>query len=264
MICAPTNDNVFSFSHCFTKNVAKNDFQSHQHNHYEILFVTNGSGIFLVEDTAYEISGNTILLIPPKQYHVLKIPPQHNYERYILYFEPEFLPDLLKVSRPIVRQADENLLSFFRKSDFYEKEFTGEPLQILQKALLLEIMVNLCLRKDIPALKKAAFPELVQEAIHYICENLDKPLNTANIADALFISKTYLTHIFARTMNIPLMHYVRMKKMHRAREYLRQGNSVTRTAELLGYESYHTFLRNYSAEFGSLPSQEKHPLSDFV
>ena len=90
---------------------------------------------------------------------------------------------------------------------------------------------------------------------------MDRPLDASLIAEALFVSKTYLSHVFAKTMNISLMRYVRMKKIYRAREYLKQGNSVTRTAELLGYDSYHTFLRNYYAEFHISPSEDKR-LSD--
>lgn len=245
------------FTHSFTMEVESGSFHNHHHLFYEILFILNGSGMFLVEDTAYEFSGDTVIVIPPQQYHVLKIPPQRRYERYVVHFAPELLPDALQTSRPIVRQADEELIALFEKAERGAAVYEETPLRILQGALITEAMLALRFGKEAQDTPKTEIPAVVQSAVRYVRDNLDKPIDTASLAQALFVSKTYLGHIFAKTMNISLMRYVRMKKMYRAREHLKRGASVTRTAELLGYESYHTFLRNYCAEFGALPSQDR-------
>lgn len=248
-------------NHAVSRSTKEGDFQTHHHLFYEILFIVNGSGVFLIEDSACEFSGNTVFLIPPQQYHVLKVPPQRNYERYIINFSPDILPEALQTAKPVIRQADENILDLFQKTDAYRETFQGEPLYWLQRAVITELMAQFCYGKAGQYVPRAELPPLVQSAIHYIGDNLDRPLDASLIAEALFVSKTYLSHVFAKTMNISLMRYVRMKKIYRAREYLKQGNSVTRTAELLGYDSYHTFLRNYYAEFHISPSEDKR-LSD--
>ena len=250
--------NNIIFTHTFTKQVESGSFHSHHHLFYEILFILNGSGLFLVEDTAYEFSGDTVIVIPPQQYHVLKIPPQRRYERYVVHFAPELLPRELQTERPIVRQADDELLALFEKAERGAETFGQMPLRILQGAVIIETMLALRFGKEPHDTPKTEIPAIVQSAVRYVRDNLDKPLNASILAQELFVSKTYLGHIFAKTMNISLMRYVRMKKMYRAREYLRHGASVTRTAELLGFESYHTFLRGYCAEFGVMPSQDRH------
>lgn len=249
--------NSIVFSHTYTKEVENASFHSHNHLFYEILFILSGSGLFLVEDTAYEFSRNTVIVIPPQLYHVLKIPPQRHYERYVVHFAPELLPDELQAERPIVRQADEEMIALFARAEAGATLYGETPRRILQGAVITEAMVALRYGKETYDTPKTELPALVQSAVRYICDNLDKPLDIPELARALFVSETYLGHIFARTMNISLMRYVRLKKMYRAREYLKRGFSVTHTAELLGYESYHTFLRNYFAEFATLPSQDR-------
>ena len=243
------------FSHSFSKEVESGSFYSHHHLFYELLFIVSGSGLFLIEDTAYEFSGSTVIVVPPQRYHVLKIPPQHDYERYVVHFPPELLPPPLRTEEPVVRQADEDMLALFERSERGSRLYGSEVLRILQGALVLEAMVALTGggEQNVPATE--AMPPLVQSAVRYICSHLDSPLDSSVIAKELYVSKTYLSHLFAKTMNISLMRYVRLKKMYRAREYLRRGMPVMRVAYLLGYDSYPTFLRNYRAEFGDLPSQ---------
>ena len=248
--------NNIIFTHTFTKQVESGSFHSHHHLFYEILFILNGSGLFLVEDTAYEFSGNTVIVIPPQLYHVLKIPPQRHYERYVVHFAPELLPDELQAERPIVRQADEEMIALFARAEAGATLYEETPRRILQGAVITEAMVALRYGKETYDTPKTELPALVQSAVRYICDNLDKPLDIPELARALFVSETYLGHIFARTMNISLMRYVRLKKMYAARDYLKRGYSVLHVSELLGYKSYPTFLRNYRREFGRYPSED--------
>ena len=68
---------------------------------------------------------------------------------------------------------------------------------------------------------------LVKNAIEYINNNIDKPLTTKIIADALFISHTHLGHAFSDAMNCGIMHYVQIKKIYRAKDLIKQGKAVS-------------------------------------
>ena len=98
-------------------------------------------------------------------------------------------------------------------------------------------------------------PLLVKKAIEYVKANLNLSLSAESIAEALFVSKAHLSHLFSKTMGIGIMHYVSIKKAYKARSLLRKGFSVKEVCDSLGYGSYTTFLRNYRDHFGTNPSE---------
>lgn len=245
-----------TYSHGYTATTQQTQFVNHVHTTYELLFVYRGHGRFLLEDAEYSFLPNALFLIPPGKYHVLEQPPEQDYERCIINFAPHLLPAPIEPGQSFYRVTDDRVRALFQKMSTYVRTYTGEVLETLLKACMTEILVSV-----IPApgedVEGRNVPPLVKSAIEYINTHLDEPLSVSRIADALFISKTHLSHLFADTMNTGLMHYVTIKKTYAAREMLRNGASVTEVCEHFGYRSYPTFLRNYRAQFGINPSQEK-------
>ncbi len=249
--------NQIGFMHQRTESVNRGNFTNHCHTSYEILFVMNGSGTFLIENTAYEFSKDAVFLIPPGRYHVLQVPPQRDYERCVINFAPELLPAAVHAPDNLQLKADDSVRELFLKFDRYADTYQDESLYALLLSFLTELLVILThSQNEIESVRRSDIPPLVKKAVDYICRNLDKPLSVEQIAEQLFVSQSYLNHIFAKTMNIGIMGYARLKKMYEAREYLQRGYPVLRVAELLGYKSYPTFLRNYRAEFGKSPTDD--------
>ena len=79
-------DITFRYAHENVLNEA--DFFKHHHVQYEILYIVHGSGSFIIENDLYNFSDGTIILVPPGKYHVMKIPSQDLYERYVINFSP--------------------------------------------------------------------------------------------------------------------------------------------------------------------------------
>lgn len=245
-----------TYMHILSEQVDKNDFFNHQHETYEILYVVKGEGTFLIEDSAYEFSGNTLFMIPPGKYHVLKIPPQSNYERIVLNFSPQCVPPFIRHKKYIFKNTPADIFSLFFKFDRYADSFSQKPLYTLLTSLLSEALILLEHFENHTVLPENNIPAIVKNAVNFINDHLDEPLSVEIIADSLYVSKTHLCHIFSKTMNIGIMRYVRMKKMFQARKYIAEGVSVQNAAEALGYDCYTTFLRNYKREFHVNPSEK--------
>ncbi len=236
--------------------VDQSSFYSHAHTGYELLFVYRGEGSFLIEDNEYLCRENALFLIPPGKYHVMHPSKESCYERCVINFSPTLLPPIIDKKASIHQIADEAVRELFLRFEQYGSTYTGEALETLFGALLTEILVSVVFDRG-EDMDRAELPAPVKGAIAYIKEHIEEPLSVRRIADALFVSETYLGHLFAKTMNTGLMHYVSLKKMYRARALLQKGYSVTAVCERLGYHSYPTFLRNYRARFGVNPSAEK-------
>ena len=108
-------------------------------------------------------------------------------------------------------------------------------------------------------LEKEDVPPLIEKAMDFINKNISQPLNIDQISEHLFVSRSYLNHLFKRVLNTGVMQYVRIKKMCEARKYLKNGANACDVASMLGYKSYTTFLRNYRTEFNENPVNNRQP-----
>ena len=60
------------FAHTESKTVTQfNYYKEHVHQRYELLYILNGAGKFLIEDVEYSFDKNSMFLIPPGKYHVM-------------------------------------------------------------------------------------------------------------------------------------------------------------------------------------------------
>ncbi len=249
--------NKLIFSHSITEHESANNFFSHQHDEYEVLFIAKGEGTFVIEDTAYNFKNNTIFLIPPAKYHVLQIPPQQEYERFFILFPPELFPECTKTDECLHQIADEKTASLFYKLDEYADRFSQEYMRVLLPSVLSEILILIASQKEENCAYKIKLPAVVRKAIGFINNHLEKLLSVEDVAEHVFVSKSYLSHIFIKTMNISVARYIRLKKMYLARNLLKQNYPATYVAQYLGYENYSTFLRCYYAEFETKPSYDR-------
>lgn len=244
------------FEHTLTAEVSPGDFSVHHHTEYEILLSIRGIGRYLIEDTEYELTENTMLLIPPGKYHVLKTPPKNNYERYVIRFAESYLPDFLQKPDVIYKSVSEDVRSLFTKFDNYVDSYPENTHRLLLMSLLTETLINLAYDKSHKNALSDTLPDLVKGVINYVSDNIHDKIDLSTISKAFFVSDTYLSHLFQKNMNISLMKYVRIKKMYKAREYLMSGMPAVKTAEILGYVDYPTFFKNYKSFFKISPSKQ--------
>jgi len=67
-------------------------------------------------------------------------------------------------------------------------------------------------------------------------------------------SKFYLDRQFKKKFGASLIEYRNQKRMQRACDLLKEGNSVTRVSEILGFSSVYSFSRTFKNEFGVSPT----------
>ncbi len=236
-------------------------FENNVHTLYEIIFVYSGSGKFVIEDEVYDVCENTIFLIPPGKYHMMHVPKNVAYDRVVLYFPKSLIPIPVNKNSPVHFVVDEKVRELFLKLEAHGEKYPPESFYALICAFITELFITVIYDSAYDNAgsesAKDAMPALVKNTIRYINDNITSDLGAQSIADAMFVSRTHLCHVFSETMKTGLMHYVSAKKMYKARSMLKKGASSREVCETLGFKSYPTFWRNYKATFGKLPSEEK-------
>ena len=88
----------------------------------------------------------------------------------------------------------------------------------------------------------------------YINEHYAQPLTLEEIADAFFISKSYLSHEFVRYTNTSVYEYIQFRRICGAKLLIASGVSLTDAAFQSGFHSYSSFLRTFRKTAGISPT----------
>lgn len=109
--------------------------------------------------------------------------------------------------------------------------------------------------QEAPMLQSAQpSPVTIQRVMAYINEHYAQPLTLEEIADAFFISKSYLSHEFVRYTNTSVYEYIQFRRICGAKLLIASGVSLTDAAFQSGFNSYSSFLRTFRKTVGISPT----------
>lgn len=95
----------------------------------------------------------------------------------------------------------------------------------------------------------------------YIKDNMEEPITRTQIADALFLSPSYVSHIVKELEDLSCKELITKIKMDHARKLLRSSRySIGDIAVHCGYDSFSYFSKVYKDTFGITPSTERESL----
>lgn len=236
-------------------------FEKHCHDGYEFIFFVQANCEYVVEDNNYCVRSGDAILIPPGKYHFLKPSGMKTYDRAVFSFSenlfpyPGFMDEVAALgnyfsseSYPESAKKAQEFLSLCRDMDAAHSA-------IYAIAALTEIFLLLLSAPKTE--QNAQTDSLCSRAIRYISDNLSEIQSTEDIAKGLFSSRSALQHAFRKNLDIPVMQYVRMKRLFAVRQFVAKGDTLAAAAEKAGYDDYTTFYRAHKAYFGYSPTKDK-------
>lgn len=267
---------TFHHSRTILDEEQNNIIPSSSHYACELFYLLSGSVEYLIEGKSYKLFPHNVLLVPPNTLHSVQIDRSQPYERMVLLFPTDLIPTLV----------DLNVLSVFNSA----KSFTFIlPKSLVEKSKILDIFKEIretcrktndkyvdlqliCLiikmiieltetsrkLKESSGFKSNAsiINENVFACTQYIEKNINSALSIDDVAKALNISASRLSHIFKNELGISLKKYITHQKLYLAQKLLQQGIPPQEVAESLGYEYYSTFYQQYIKRFRISPSSQ--------
>lgn len=98
------------------------------------------------------------------------------------------------------------------------------------------------------------YQQKVNQVIDYISVNLYKPLLLDTLANEINVSQRQLLRIMRSALNESLYSYVARQRMERAVLYMQtEEMSLTRLAEMVGYDNPQSFSKAFKKQFGISP-----------
>ncbi len=103
--------------------------------------------------------------------------------------------------------------------------------------------------------------ELIIAAKHYITEHLTEDLSVYNIALHLYVTPSYLSHIFKRNSKQGCNEYITRKRIEKAKYLLENTNmKVGKIAIMIGYHDANYFSLAFKKQTGKSPSKYRETL----
>lgn len=99
---------------------------------------------------------------------------------------------------------------------------------------------------------------LLEEIKKYILSNMAEPITRTQIAEALTLSPSYVSHLIKELENVSCKEFITKIKMEHARNLLRGTRcAIGDIAAQCGYDSFAYFSKVYRTYYGITPSQER-------
>ena len=239
----------------------------HCHDEYEILYVTEGNGKYVIEGAEYPIRSRTVLFTPPFAYHSIKLDPNAAYERYVLQFSvgditPEtqfFLSSLNKSLDGVgcyyaADAISPTIMSLFERFDYAEslpERERMEYIRLLTSEIIL--LMSVATRESIPRDEG----ELGARVIKYLNEHIDRDLSLDKLAKRFFVSKYYLCRAFKKHNGISVHGYINQKRVMYAKQLIEAGETASGAAYRVGFGDYSAFYRAYIKLIGRSPTSDE-------
>lgn len=249
-------------------------YQTFEHEQavYEITYVLSGTGAFYVDDTVYTMQKGDLLLVRKGQMHNIisaEIEPLR-----FFYLGFDFV-------EPIVNEKIAQLKSFFDTNEqvqFHNAvSLQNTFMRVLSEFISDDVLSNLLIEAYMQEIICGVYrifsrkfyknyllsgsnnsdEKLVYDVINYIDVHLESMENLSALSAEFGYSYTHIAQKFSAFTGESLKSYHTKRRFEKSNEYLRQGYSVTKVAELMGFKSIRAFSRAYKKYVGMAPREYK-------
>lgn len=240
----------------------KDDYQSHLHNQYEILYFIKGAVRYRIENTVYPLSPGDLLLIRPRMFHCLLPIEPKEYERYVLHFSAEEVPpclhDTLNAAAEIhTFPIGSSMYRRFRRVADMRHLLTEEEFRLLLDGLLSEFLLNIKYRPSNPAAVPVQLKDTMAEILAEIDRRPQDICSVNALLDKYYVSRSWLEHRFRTELGMTPLQFIEKKRILYAQSLILGGLSPTLAARQCHYGDYVTFYRNYKKILHHTPKADK-------
>ena len=253
-----------SFAHRRTEKPNADKFERHCHPVYEVLYIVDGRGKFVVEGVEYPLREGMIMLLRPHEYHFVQPDPAFPYERICINFRADdplvnpggilslqmnygaglcYLPDAMAAG------VGELLLGLDLCRILEEKE---------TEALFCAGLTQLLLTLSVSApVNEQVENKLTAGVMAYLTEHLSDQLHLEELARTFFVSKYHLCRVFRSHAGVTVLEYLTAKRIARSQTLMSQGLSAAEAARSAGFSEYSSFSRAYCRCTGKAPTRRR-------
>ena len=231
-------------------------FDPHLHREVEIIALFKGNASLSVGGRDYKMTEGDLLVVFPNTVHSYTSEESVDVGKFI--FSPDILPELRDVFNtqfpqcPIVPDSDELI---YLSNEILTSFNASSP--TVKKAYLL-LLTGKLLEKCRLESRNDFDGDTLNAILEYCQKNFRSHLRQSDVAAALHISESYLSHVFSAKMEINFCRYINILRIGEARRLLTEDSrSITEIAYDCGFSSLRSFNRAFAEQMGMTPREYK-------
>lgn len=208
----------------------------------------------------YTLSAGDFVIIFPDVVHGYAFEDNVDVGKFI--FSPNTVPELERILKnqhpksPVIKyeKVSKTSLGALAKEILLSYKLSSAPVQKAYLLLLTGKLFELCEFEE----HKAASDSIIIKIFDYCRQNFRSDITLTDVADALFVSKSYISHIFCCKLKINFRDYINVLRINEASLLMRRDNiTVTEAAQRSGFGSIRTFNRAFFKHMGTTPKEYK-------
>ncbi len=252
--------------------------EGERHPFWELLYVDKGEAEVAADENGYVLKQGDLIFHKPDEFHSVwanqKIAPNivvvsfSCHSKAMEFFENKIFTagdGERNILGSIVKEGTQAFLPPFdkplkntllrRSGDAFGCE---QMLKIHLQTLLIQLVrKNRQLEKAerlSSTARERAEEDVVQRLEKYLVENIVYNLSLEDICSYMNMSRTHLVTLFKKKKGTGVIEFFKDMKIEQAKTFLREGrHNITEIAELLRYNSIHSFSRHFSRVTGMSP-----------
>lgn len=261
----------------YTKDFA---FDGEAHDFWEFVYVDRGVIDIRADERRYRLKQGEMTFHKPGEFHALyadgMVAPNlvivsfYCRSRAVRFFSDRIFKingDQKEYLSTIVKEAgrafdsplsDPNLKLLSRRSGavFGAEQMIKLSLEALLISLYRGNFIRPATERPLSVLTERLDNNTVGDLTEYMEENINQNLRFEDFTKIVNVSPTRLKTIFKNKTGMGVVQYFRKLKISRAKRFIRENDyNFTQIALLLGYESIHTFSRQFKAVEGMSPRE---------
>lgn len=246
----------------------------HSHPFLELAYVRSGPEMqYVIGADVYRIRPGDVLLIPADVLHGPVLPEECQMEsiREVVWVSRHFISRMSQL-RPnawfyanrdyhVFRTAGSRwaeLGDLFEKgiTERDERRFGWEAVVAGNTMILLSRLGRALLDASVLVLKENR-PELLLRVLDYIENRLSDKLTLESVAAAFDVSKSTLTQLFRKKLDVSFYAYLTKRRLAVAKALIVRGMPLEQVGKQVGFKEHSAFYRAFKQEFGISPREYK-------
>ena len=248
---------------------------SHVNNHihkgfFELTCVTDGEGIIYVNKESVYVKKHDICLTFPDDSHEIKTSTENPLKIYAVAFSTKnkgFLSGLNYIienykcgHKRIFQNSElEYLITHILSEILDANTFSKEALSSFLNLIIINVLRNF--KNEVSNTNKENLSDhklLCYKIMSYIDANILTIKKLTEVSKISGYNYSYMSTVFKNVTGSSLMSYFQNAKLEKARALIKdEGFSISKTAQMLNYQSPNALSRAYKEKFLSSPKNDK-------